>query len=356
MKRYRACVIGCSPSRGAQHVDAFLRNPDRFEVVGICDKDAQRLNAVGDQFKLACRYDNAENMLATLKPDVLCFITMPTVRLEMIELGIRHGVKAIAYEKPMTINWPQACAIHRAVTKAGVKTIQSHQHKYGRHWQRARQLIADGQIGDIRFVHATSKGWMLHYASHLMDYSMFLAGQEKVKWVVGHAHGNAMLKHPDHPSPSYMLGRYEFASGLPGQIECGSLAPTLPPGNNEFWYDAGVCVYGTHGTVQVVSGSGLWAKVRGRDELIRDEASFDVTLDQPPYIRELADWLDDDRKVHSCNGERAFRGFEVFMGACLSAVENRRVDLPMEQDVDVLGKLKASLPDSVALPGTLEYM
>ena len=338
MKRYRVCVIGCSPSRGAQHVDAFLRNADRFEIVGICDRVPERLNAVGEQFNLDCRYDNAEAMLAQLKPDVLCFITMPSIRLEMIELGIRHGVKAIAYEKPMATNWPEACAIHRAVTKAGVKTIQSHQHKYGRHWQRARALIADGQIGDLQFVHATSKGPMLHYASHLMDYSMFLTGQENVKWVVGYAQGRQMID-ATHPAPDYMLGRYEFASGLPGQIECGSLAPKLPPGTNEFWYDAGVCVYGTHGTVQVVSGSGLWAKVRGSDAILRDEASFDVTLDQPPYIRELADWLDDDANIHSCNGERAFRGFEVFMAACLSAAENRRIDLPMEEDIDVQGRL-----------------
>ena len=24
-------------------------------------------------------------------------------------------------------------------------------------------------------------------------------------------------------------------------------------------------------------------------------------LDMPPYIQEMADWLDDDKKVHACN-------------------------------------------------------
>jgi hypothetical protein len=82
------------------------------------------------------------------------------------------------------------------------------------------------------------------------------------------------------------------------------------------------------------------------DEKQRPDILCFVTM---PAIRleliELADWLDDDAQVHSCNGDRAFQGFEVFMGACLSALDKRRVDLPMEQDVDVLGRMRAELPE-----------
>ena len=271
MNRHRVCVIGCSPGRGRDHVRAFVLNEHRFEVVGICDRIGERLAAVGDEFGLSCRYDDAERMLAEQRPDVLCFVTLPQIRLEVIELGIRHGVKAIAYEKPMATNWPDAKAIHRRVTEAGVKTIQSHQHKYGRHWRRGRELVASGEIGEVRSVCASSKGWMLHYASHLMDYSMFLAGRDRAAWVVGSAHGRGKLQ-DNHPSPDYMLARYAFADGVPGRspiplqrdwslglMECGTLAPTLP-GANSFWMDAGVTVLGSHGYVQVVAGSGLYGR------------------------------------------------------------------------------------------------
>jgi predicted dehydrogenase len=325
-------------------VRGFVANADRFEVVGLCDRLPERLNDLGDQFDIRARYTDAEKMLAEQKPDVLCFVTLPEIRLALIELGIRHDVKAIAYEKPMAQNWPEACAIHRVVTAAGVKTIQSHQHKYGRHWQRARELVASGEIGEVQEVRASSKGWMLHYASHLMDYSMFLAGRDRVRWVVGHAHGRGKL-FDNHPSPDYMLARYAFADGLPGLLECGTLAPTLPPGTNQFWMDAGVTVRGSNGFVQVVSGSGVWARTKSSVETLRLEAAFDPAYDQPPYFRELADWLDDDAKVHSCNGARAFHGFEVFMGACLSALDRRRVELPLQPDVDILGRLRAELPE-----------
>jgi predicted dehydrogenase len=319
-------------------------NKDRFELVGICDKNVERLNALSDTFGLACRYTDAEKMLSEQKPDVLCFVTMPDIRLSLIELGIRHKVEAIAYEKPMTINWPEACAIQRAVKAAGVKTVLSHQHKYGPHWRKAKEIVAGGEIGEVQEVRASSKGWMLHYASHLMDYSMFLAGRDKVKWVVGHAHGRGKLQ-DNHPSPDYMLARYAFEDGVPGLLECGTMAPTLPPGNNSFWLDAGVTVRGSDGFVQVVVGSGVYARTKASPEPVRVAAAFDPAHDQPLYMRELADWLDDDARAHSCNGDRAFHGFEVFMGACLSALDKRRVDLPMEQDVDILGRMRAELPE-----------
>ena len=35
--------------------------------------------------------------------------------------------------------------------------------------------------------------------------------------------------------------------------------------------------------------------------------------DMPPYIQEMADWLDDDSEVHPCNFASAYQGFEIMM-------------------------------------------
>ena len=187
---------------------------------------------------------------------------------------------------------------------------------------------------------------MLYYASHLIDYSMFLTGKDRVAWVTGHIHGRGKLEDEfGHPSPEYLLARYAFNDGTEGILECGPLAPDLPPGGNEFWMDAGVTVLGTRGYVQVVAASGLWAQTCDERELIRVDAHFDVTKDQPPYIRELADWLDDDSRPHCCNGDHAFHSFEVFMGACLSSLDRRPVLLPLTADDDILARMRKELPD-----------
>ena len=343
MPKYRVCVVGCSGGRGRDHVRAFVENGDRFEIAALCDLDAERMKVMGEEFGISTFYEDADKMLAEQKPDVFCFVTQPQIRLSLIAMAISHGVKAIAYEKPMADNWPTAKAINKAVTDAGVLTVLSHQHKYGTYWRKARKLIEDGEIGDLLSVSASSSGWLLHYISHLLDYTMYLVGSDDVSWVVGHIHGRGLLE-DSHPSPDQYFARFRFANGLDGSAVCGTLAPSLPPGDNSFWMNAGVTVQGTHGHVQVVSGSGLWAHTKS-GETIRDESSFSPDHDQPLYIKELADCLDDPAKIHSCNGDTAFRGFSVAMGGIISALDNRRVDLPLESDVDVLERMRNELPE-----------
>ena len=74
--------------------------------------------------------------------------------------------------------------------------------------------------------------------------------------------------------------------------------------------------------------------------------------DMPPYIQEIADWLDDDRKVHSCNFESAYAGFEIMMALCRSAAEGGQVALPLNDAGDEVELLKAYLAGRKALAST----
>jgi hypothetical protein len=66
-------------------------------------------------------------------------------------------------------------------------------------------------------------------------------------------------------------------------------------------------------------------------------------LDMPPYIADIAAWLDDDRKVHPCNFESAYAGFEIMMALCRSAVEGGQVVLPLKDAVDEIESLRSHL-------------
>ena len=75
-------------------------------------------------------------------------------------------------------------------------------------------------------------------------------------------------------------------------------------------------------------------------------------LDMPPYIQEIADWLDDDRKVHPCNFESAYAGFEIMMALCRSAVDGGQVPLPLKGVTDEIQKLAAHLAGQQVLLST----
>ena len=72
-------------------------------------------------------------------------------------------------------------------------------------------------------------------------------------------------------------------------------------------------------------------------------------LDMPPYIQEIADWLDDDRKAHSCNFDNACQGAEIMLALQRSAAEGGQVALPLSSAADELAMLRAGVPDRPVL-------
>jgi hypothetical protein len=71
--------------------------------------------------------------------------------------------------------------------------------------------------------------------------------------------------------------------------------------------------------------------------------------DMPPYIQEMADWLDDDQKVHQCNLEHACLGAEIMFALQRSAAERGQVALPLTEGADEQALLKANVPDRPVL-------
>ena len=86
----------------------------------------------------------------------------------------------------------EAIEIRKAVQDAGVKTVVSHQHRYGKHYQKVRGIISSGAIGRVHTVYGHSVGWMLHICSHLVDYMRWYNDNARAEWVMGQAAGRAV--------------------------------------------------------------------------------------------------------------------------------------------------------------------
>jgi len=331
MGKYRVAQVGCG-YRWRKHVEGFQRNPDRFELVAICDLNQERLDAVAKDYGIERKYTNAEEMLATERPDVFCFVTPPKIRMELVELGLRYQPKAIAFEKPMATSLAEARRIHDACRQAGVKLIVSHQQKYGEHWHRAKAVVERGGIGQLIRIHASSRAWLSQLGTHLVDYVLWFNGGRRATWVVGHVHGREGLA-DSHPSPDYTVGEIAFENGVRAFVEFGYLSPQWLA-KEKFWTDNRITLYGTHGYAWA-NTDGEWrafTKASG-GEVVGEQLAFwpeqENSLLQGPYLRDLADWLDDEAKVHPCNGDISYHGYEIMEALCLSAIEHRRVDLPL---------------------------
>jgi predicted dehydrogenase len=263
----------------------------------------------------------------------------------MIQAGVASGAKLIAMEKPVALTSAEGMEVKRLVDASGVKVVVSHQHRYGVHYRAVKDLISSGALGRIHTVYGTATGWMMHMVSHLIDYMRWYNGEAEAEWVMAQAAGRGKLADL-HPSPDYIAGFIQFANGVRGIVECGAGAPDVPE-VDYWWRKCRIGAQGTEGYAEVLTGGG-WRAVTSKGTS-SGEGCMNYDLDMPPYIQEMADWLDDDSKVHPCRFESAYKGLEIMMALARSAAEGGQVALPLESGADELALLRAALPERKVL-------
>jgi predicted dehydrogenase len=337
-------------NRGRIHLRGILENPDRFEVAGIYDPKPEAVTYAREQFPAIAgvpAFSRAEEMLEKVKPEALVFVTHPNIRGEYVEMAAQYGVKAVSLEKPMATSLAEARKMAKTCAEKGIKGVVSHQQKYMSQMQKFYQCVRSGALGDIELIRIFTRPNASNLGTHFVDYALWANGGIGAEWVVGHVHGRGGLE-SGHPSANYVMGEARLKNGATLFIECGYLAPfTLP--DAEFWVNNRLTVYGTRGYAwaETEGRCSIFSPETGGKDLVTQHPGWHKEADfiQTPYYTDFADWLDDDKKKHPCNIEVSLEGFEIIEALYKSALEHRRVDLPIEGEIkDAIEEMKKILP------------
>ncbi len=341
---YRVVVAGLG-KRGLHHAATFKANP-RFELVGVANRDPARLQGAVAKLGNVPSSTDIRAFALSVKPDVFCFCTPPNVRLDMIKLGIECGARLIAFEKPVALTSHELFAMREAIRKANTKAVVSHQHRYGVHYRKVKEIIASGVLGRVHTVYGIATGWMTHLLSHLIDYTSWFNHYSPGAWVMAQAAGRSKFT-DNHPSPDYLGGFVQFANGVRGIYEVGAGAPDQPE-VAKWWGKNRIGAQGTEGFAELLTNGG-WRAVTKSGGYQTGEGAMNYDLDMPPYVQEMADWLDDDKKVHQANFEHACLGAEIMFALQRSAAEGGQVALPLAAGADEQALLKASIANRPVL-------
>ena len=326
--------------RGMHHAAAFAASP-RFELAGVASRDQQRLAAAAAKLGKVDTSTDVRALAGKARPDVLCFCTPPGVRLPLIEIGIEAGAKLIALEKPVAMTSAEGMAIRQRLDEARVKAVVSHQHRYGEHYKQVKSIVESGAIGRVHTVYGTATGWATHLLSHLVDYTSWFNEYAPAQWAMAQAAGRSKLDDA-HASPDYIAGVVHFANGVRGIYDCGAGAPDVPE-VPYWWRKCRIGAHGTEGFAEVLTGGG-WRAVT-REGVQSGPGGMDYDHDMPPYVDQIADWLDDDRKPHPARFERAYQGLEIVSAMYRSASEGGQVALPLSAAGNEIEALRRKVPD-----------
>lgn len=338
---FKSAIIGVSGGRAAGLAEAYS-HVQRGQLVAISARTPDKLQAFGQRFGIAARYADYRQMLERERPDLVHVNTPPDVRLQVFETAEACGIPAVLVEKPVAIAGEDWRALNAFALKAKTKIAINHQLHFHPCRQRLQDMVASGQLGEVRFIEASCGMNMAYQGTHsLQAIGAFHPSGVPVRVLAQVAGGDGLRDTPrKHLAPDHCTAAIEFADGLRAQLVSGPFAPRAIEDERTNVHKR-IAVYGTRGYAHW----SMWSWEVGIDGQIKRGTHIygeEDILGQAAMTEAMFDWIDDAR-VHPLNLDRALRDFNLQLGIYTSALERRPVDVPFSPGDRLIEQLRDAL-------------
>ncbi|CAN5358711.1 hypothetical protein BH11ARM1_BH11ARM1_16740 [soil metagenome] len=155
---FRIGLMGCGSVADFGHVPAILSTPG-LELVALFDPSQPHLQALGDKYGIAGRFDDAEQFFAQ-KLDAVIISSPPFVHLENALLAFKHGCDVLC-EKPLASTEEEAREMEAAAVKAGRKLYTAFVYRFSPVAQQIREWVHARTVGEIKALRLIYD-WGLH--------------------------------------------------------------------------------------------------------------------------------------------------------------------------------------------------
>ena len=138
--------------------DAVWLKIPQTKIVAVADADPKGLADAAKRLGDVKAYADYKVMLASAKPDIaaICPRHIHEHR-DMIVAAIEAGVKGIYVEKPFVRTLAEADEIVKLCAEKGVRLAIAHRNRYHPVIEIVKQLVASGEIGELKEVRVRGK-------------------------------------------------------------------------------------------------------------------------------------------------------------------------------------------------------
>ncbi len=338
----KAVIIGVSGGRAHGHAQAY-QHIKRGRLVAVSARQQDKLAVFADQYDVPAHYTEYREMFAREKPDLVQVSTPPDARLEIFQAALDAGVPALLVEKPLAIQAEDYLAIRAfAASNPAIKIAINHQLQFHPARLRLQRLVADGAIGELRFVEASSGMNLAYQGTHSLQ-AIGAFNPAAASAVFGQVSGAAGLQPNirEHYAPDQSLAAIEYSNGVQATLRCGENAPRVPRGGPIYQHKR-IAVYGSRGYIHWT----MW----GWETLIdgvyasgEHEYPEEDVLGQAAMCEAMVDWLEDDAALHPLNLDAALKDFEIILALYTSALTRQVIRLPFTPGPNLVPQLRAAL-------------
>ncbi len=221
----RVGVIGCG-YWGPNLVRNFARHP-HSQVEAVCDLRYERAMRVGAEYRIPTVTDRVDEVLKAPDIDLVVVATPSFTHFELAKRALEAG-KHVLVMKPLATRTDHAEELCAVAERQGVLLAVDHTFVFTGAVQKMRELIANGEIGDLYYFDSvrinlglieTDVNVTWDLAPHDVAIMDYLIGRDPVAVsATGAAHGGS-------PTENIAYVTVRFEGSLIGHVHVNWLAP-----------------------------------------------------------------------------------------------------------------------------------
>jgi predicted dehydrogenase len=158
-KKINVAVVGLG--FGAEFIPLWQKHP-HADCYAICQRNEEKLNAVGDYFGVNVRYREFDALLKDKNVDVI-HINSPIPDHGWMSIAALKAGKHVACTVPMATSIADCKKIVELVKKTGLKYMMMETVVYAREYLFMKEMLDQGKLGKLQFVQASHQqdmdGW-----------------------------------------------------------------------------------------------------------------------------------------------------------------------------------------------------
>lgn len=289
-------IIGCGRI-GRIHADNLRRMPFA-ELRAVSDVNADAaLEAWAKDRNIPRVTRDSSDIMNDPEIGAVLICSSTDTHVPLIIQAAQAG-KHIFCEKPVSMDIRQTAAAVEAANRAGVQLQIGFNRRFDHNFNRVRELVEKGTVGDLQVVKITSRdpgpppieyvrvsgGIFMDMMIHDFDMARFLTGSE-VEEV--YAQGGVLIDpaFAECGDVDTAIATLRFRNGALGVIDCSRKAV--------YGYDQRVEVFGSKGCVTVANDYPNTAEISSAEGIMRDKPlHFFLERYNGAYVEEIRQFID----------------------------------------------------------------
>jgi len=356
---YTAAVIGTGPdpenpsgdgyAMGYRHADAYEAHDD-VDLVACADIVPENAQAFAESYDIDDDgiFEDYNEMVEAVEPDLVSVTVPPAIHEDISVDCIRSGVvSAVHCEKPMALTYGGARNMAEAAWRNDVHLTFNHQRRFSRAFRRAKELLDDGEIGELERVEFSAPN-IFDYGSHSFDLCGYFVDETPAEWVLCGLDYSEEDKLFGAHNENHAVVQWAYENGVQGLATTGVGSDGLSC-HNRLVGSGGVVEVGPGGIgsrtpLRIRRDGGDWEELDTDGDHLHGEDLIEAA------VADVVEAVETGEASELC-ARNALNATEIIFGAWESARRRGRVEFPLEVDDNPLeamvesGDLDPASPD-----------